>query len=92
MSFVKYHILKPIPLKYFVVLQDQFLTSDDYMHRVGFGPAQALGLALLDAALVVDDLEGRTPLLDLHFPLVHDCGGHHDQMRTPNPLRACQVG
>jgi len=74
-----------------VVLQDQFVTSDDYMHRVGFGPAQPLGLALLDAAVVVDNLEGRTPLLDLHLPLVHDGGRHHDQVRTPNPLRARQV-
>lgn len=88
---VEYHVLEPVAFEYLVILQNQFITGDDDVHSVGFGPAQPLGLALLDAALLVDDFEGRTPLFDFHLPLVHDGGRHHDQVRAPDALCARQV-
>ncbi len=49
----------------------------------------ALGLALLGAAVVRQQLEGRAPLLALHLPIQHHAGGYDDQMRAPHsPVKA----
>ena len=43
----------------------------------------SLELAFLLVAVVGEDLEGRTPLLQLHLPVEHDTGGHNDKVGTP---------
>lgn len=42
------------------------------MEGVGLAPAMPLHLALLGAAKVGQQLEGRAPLLELHLPVEHD--------------------
>ena len=42
-----------------------------------------LQLALLGAAVVGQQLEGRAPLLELHFPVQHDRSWDHNEVRPP---------
>ena len=60
------------------------------MESVGLAPAVALGLALLGAAKVGEQLESRAPLLELHLPVQHDRCGDHDQVGTP--ITPAQIG
>ncbi len=65
-------------------LQHERVGRDADVERVGLGPALALGLALLGAAEVGEQLEGRAPLLALHLPVQHHARRHHDQVRAPH--------
>ena len=65
-------------------LEDEGVGGDADVEGVGLGPALALGLALLGAAIVRQQLEGRAPLLALHLPVQHHAGRHHYQVRAPH--------
>jgi len=62
------------------------------VESIGLAPAVALGLALLGAAKVGEQLEGWAPLLELHLPVQHDRCGDHDQVGTPiTPAQAISL-
>lgn len=52
----------------------------------------SLELSLFLRAEIGQDLEGRTPLLELHLPVDDDSGGYNDKMWTPNTLITSQGG
>ena len=51
----------------------------------------SLSLSLLERAEVGENLEGWTPLLELHLPVEHDTCGHDDQVRSPHALLTRQM-
>ncbi len=51
----------------------------------------SLLLSFLKCSKICENFEGRTPFLELQFPVKHDRGGHYDEMRTPVALLTCQV-
>ena len=65
-------------------LEHEGVGGDANMKGIGLRPALPLLLALLGAAVVREQLEGRAPLLELDLPVQHDAGGYDDQMRTPH--------
>lgn len=44
----------------------------------------SLLLPLFRGAVVGEDLESRAPLLQLHLPIEHHAGGHHNQVGAPH--------
>ena len=44
----------------------------------------SLSLSLLERAEVGENLDGWTPLLELHLPVQHDAGRYDDQVRPPH--------
>ena len=67
-----------------MVLDDKFVRRNAHMEGIGLGPALSLELPLLLRAIVGEDLECGTPLLELHLPVEHDTGGHHNEVRSPD--------
>lgn len=65
-------------------LKNEGVGGDAHMEGIGLGPALALLLPLLGAAIVGEELEGGAPLLELHLPIQHHAGGDHYEMRAPD--------
>lgn len=67
-----------------MILYDKLVTGDAKVKCIRLRPADTFKFALLLRAVVGEDLEPRTPLLQLHLPVEHDTGGHHNQVRPPH--------
>ena len=75
-----------------MILDDQLVGSNTNMECICLGPASSLHLPFLLIPIVRKDLEGWTPLLELHLPVQHDAGGYDNEVRAPHTMLASQVG
>ncbi len=77
------HVTKACAMHATTDLKHKGVGGDADVESVGLAPSMALGLALLGAAKVGEQLEGWAPLLALHLPVQHDRCGDHNQVGTP---------
>ncbi len=53
-----------------------------------YSPYHSFLLPLFLRPIIGEDLESRTPLLELHLPVEHDTGGDHYKVRPPDAVFA----
>ena len=84
LRLVEDEVLPLEPSEAAVILDDQLVAGDANVKGILLGPTLSLHPPILLRAVVDEHLEGGAPLLDLHLPVEHDRGGHHDQVGSPH--------
>lgn len=92
LGLIEDHVLPLFPAQDVDILGGKVVRGDADMERVLFAPSKTLLFPLLLTTIVAEDLEGRSPALELALPVEDDTGGHNNEMRTPDLVLTSEVG
>lgn len=83
-GFVEDHIMPLPPLERVDILQNQLVACYAHVERVLLHPAFPFLLSFILIAVVGQNFEAWTELLEFHLPIENDTCRHNDQVRTPD--------
>jgi|LauGreDrversion4_2_1035121.scaffolds.fasta_scaffold22543_5 hypothetical protein len=89
LSLIEDHVVPLFATECKMVLDHQLIRGDADVEGVVLAPAMSLSFALLLRPEIGKDLEGGTPLLELHLPVDDDGCRNYDQMGSPHSFLAC---
>lgn len=91
-SFVEDEVVPRFASEDVLIGEDELVRSDADVEGVLGVPSLSLLLSLLLSSVVHHELEPRQELAELHLPIEHDTRWDDDEVRTPLPFVAREMG
>lgn len=88
LCFIQDHIVPLFSFEHFLVLQSDFIWCDAYLKRVHATPARSFLSTFSSWTIVSENFKGRTPLLELNFPVYYNACWNDYKVRAPNSFLA----
>lgn len=85
------HVVPRLALEYVRITAGEGIRGDADVEVGLIVPALSEFLPTLGGTVIGEDLEARKKLLELHFPVQENAGGHDNEVRSPYTAVAGQV-
>src|SRR5208282_3802867 len=86
MSLIENHVFPTFSTEYLLVVDDKLVRSNADMPCILFIPTFPFLLPLFCIAVISENFETWSPLLEFHLPIENDASRNNNEMWSPNML------